>query len=117
MWSKMLPHAEVLDNSQGLAMLLFAAKNNSKAKIATAPGRLWTFLLRRTLRTVIMSAKADLFIKTASAVQNDSTLPASDSAGVSTSRVGPVRRSGAVELPLEPECSRNSMIMHALFAL
>ncbi len=103
MWSKMMPHADFIDGSQGFAMLLFAAKNNSKAKMATPPGRLWTSLLRRALRTVIMSAKADLFKNAGAGAEADSVVPPNESIGPGTVSAECPERCGVGELPSEPD--------------
>lgn len=69
MMGKLATYFEVLDKSEGFSMLLFSAKNNSKPKLATPSGRMWTFLLRRALRSVLIRPKPKLFRKGRSAME------------------------------------------------
>lgn len=99
----MLPYADVLGNSQGFAMALFAARNNSKAKMGTAPGRMWTFILRRTLRTVLITAKADLFQRPISTTADVPAAVGQESSGaVVTTQTGESAEK-AKALPMEPD--------------
>lgn len=100
MWSKMAAQDDVLDQSQGFAMLLFAAKNNAKVKLGTPPGRLWTFFMRRSLRSVIIAGKAKLFCKSDDVAQESAER---ETLGIPTSAISAVETAGLAKLPMEPE--------------
>ncbi len=103
MWSKLAPHAEILQQSQGLAMILFSAKNNSKAKLGTPPGRLWTFLMQRSLRSGIIFARNNLFRKDQSVGSGSPQVPRTDHMGIPTSAVSAPDAARSAVLPREPE--------------